>query len=469
MAKILIIDDDTIICDMLAEMAAAMGHEAKASQTLSGGILANAAQGFDIVFLDVAMPDGNGIEAIPPIKETPSDPEIIIITGMGDQNGAELAVNYGAWDYIEKASSINDIRLSLKRALQYRRQKECYRSSGDLKRDRIIGSSPKLNVCLQQLAFASRCEANVLLTGETGTGKELFANALHQNSRRAAKNFVVVDCAAMPDTLIESLMFGHEKGAFTGAATAKQGLIEQADGGTLFLDEIGELPLSVQKIFLRVLQEHRFRRLGAKHETESNFRLVSATNRNLVQMVQQGRFREDLLYRIQTIAINLPPLRDRKEDIREIVHHQMAKIRASCGKPEVSISDNFFQCVEQYDWPGNVRELINAIEEALARSAGQPVLFSQHLPTHIRARVARNKINLKEQTNANCVASEWMAGSLPGWHEFLDAMRAQYLDQLMTWAEGNVKKACQASGISRARLYQLLGKYQKSRPVRNSF
>lgn len=462
MANILIIDDDNGICQMLVQMADRMGHEAKASQTLQGGIQMNATEYFDIVFLDVAMPDGNGIDAIQTIKETRANPEIIIITGMGDQNGAELAVTYGAWDYIEKASSINDLRLSLKRALQYRKQKECYRSSPPLKRDQIVGNSPKLNACLERLASAARSKANVLLTGETGTGKELFAQALHQNSRRSQKNFVVVDCGAMPDTLIENLMFGHAKGAFTGATCINQGLIEQADGGTLFLDEIGELPHAVQKIFLRVLQERRFRPLGAKQEIESNFRLVAATNRNLDQMVQQGEFRQDLLYRIQSMTIHLPPLRDRREDIREIVRYQMAKIQVQSDRPNKEISESFFQCIENYAWPGNVRELINTVEEAVVRAGDHPVLFSQHLPTYIRARAARKKVHLKEQSA--CAVPSWLPekGPLPGLHDFMNAMRAQYLDQLMAWADNNVKKACVAAGISRARLYQLLNQHQKT-------
>jgi two-component system, NtrC family, response regulator len=462
MANILIIDDDSSICKMLEKMAGRMGHGAKASYTLQSGIEMNAAAYFDIVFLDVAMPDGNGIEAIQTIKETPSNPEIIIITGMGDQNGAELAVTYGAWDYIEKSSSINDLRLSLERALQYRRQKECSRSLALLKRDRIAGNSPKLTSCLERLALAAQSEANVLLTGETGTGKELFAQALHQNSRRSQKNFVVVDCAAMPDTLIENLMFGHAKGAFTGANCINQGLLEQADGGTLFLDEIGELPHAVQKVFLRVVQERRFRPLGAKHEIKSNFRLVAATNRDLAQMVQHGEFRQDLLYRIQSMTIQLPPLRERREDIRDIVKYHIAKIQAQSGMPKKEISDSFFQCVENYSWPGNVRELIQSIEVAFTRAQNHPVLFSQHLPTHIRARAARKKVHLKEPRNCAITATLPDQSPLPALHDFINAMRAQYLQQLMAWADNNVKKACAAAGISRARLYQLLNQHQKA-------
>ena len=235
-----------------------------------------------MVFLDVRMPDGDGLAMLPLIQAARSAPEIIIMTGFGNASGAELAITSGAWDYIEKGSSVKEITLSLVRALEYRKQKRSSNSTRNvvmLKRDAIIGISPAIKACLEQVAQAAECDASVLVTGETGSGKELFARAIHENSRRAPKPFVVVDCAALPDTLVESLLFGHEKGAFTGAEQSRSGLVAQANGGTLFLDEVGELPLSMQKAFLRVLQEHRFRPVGSHREVCSDFRLVAATNR----------------------------------------------------------------------------------------------------------------------------------------------------------------------------------------------
>ncbi len=461
MAKILIIDDDKIMCDMLSEMVCDMGHEAKTSQRLNDG-LKMASESFDIVFLDVRMPDGNGLDAIPKIKKTPLSPEVIIITGMGDADGAELAMNCGAWDYIEKASSIKEIRLSLKRALQYKDQKTSNRAPVALKRNGILGHSQKINACLDQLAQAAQSDANVLITGETGVGKELFAYAIHLNSARSARDFIVVDCASLPDSIVENILFGHEKGAFTGADSAKDGLIKQADGGTLFLDEVGELPFSVQKALLRALQEHCFRPLGGKREVKSDFRLVSATNRDLEKMVGNGEFREDLLFRLLAIPIHIPPLRERPEDIREIVRSLIAKICELSSKPEKGFSEGFFQTLEKYQWPGNVRELINTIEKVLAEAYEEPILFDRHLPSYMRAQAARKKVSKKPQSDPIQPESGQVQRRPPKMKDLLDKTRTEYLEELMTYTEGKVNKACEISGLSRARLYQLIKQYHVS-------
>ncbi len=260
---------------------------------------------FDVVFLDVWLPDGNGLEALPQIQQTSYQPEVFIVTGLGDADGAELAINSGAWAYIQKPLSMKNISLQLERALQFREEKTQAKSPVLLRREGIIGNSKAIERCLSKVAYVARRDTNVLVTGETGTGKELFAKAIHDNSLRVRKKFVVVDCASLQKTLVGSMLFGHEKGAFTGAENSREGLIKQADGGTLVLDEIGELPLSVQTEFLRGLQEHRFRPLGSDKEIKSDFRLISTTNRNLKAMVKSRRFRQDLYFRLQTVSIEL--------------------------------------------------------------------------------------------------------------------------------------------------------------------
>ncbi len=461
MGRVLIIDDDQSLSDMLTSMIQRIGHEAKPVFTLEDGLREAQHASYDVVFLDVGMPDGSGLDIISKLKQSPSAPEIIIITAMGHPDGAEYAIINGAWDYIEKPSSITMMTLPLIRALQYREAKASTKPLLHLNREGIIGEGTLMKSCLGQIAEASASHASVLLTGETGTGKELFAWAIHNNSSRSGRNFVVVDCAALSDTLVESMLFGYEKGAYTGADKARDGLIKQADGGTLFLDEIGELPFSIQKSFLRVLQEHRFRPLGGKSEIDSNFRLVAATNRNLEQMCQDGLFRSDLLFRIRSLSIDLPPLRSRTEDIRDIAMFHMTRLCDRYRMELKGFSPEFLEALISYDWPGNVRELVNTMERVLASSPGEPVLFPKHLPNHIRVKIARASIRKKsspepviaEPSDRLPTLSEMRERSLAG-------IEKEYLAKLMSLSGEDMKNACQISGLSRSRLYELLKKYQ---------
>jgi two-component system NtrC family response regulator len=243
MASVLIIDDDKLIRDWIASVVTQLGHRSFDVPTLKEGIRKVQSEPFDIVFLDAQMPDGAGLEIIPKFKAVRSSPEVIVITGLGDPDEAELAIQTGAWDYLEKPASFEAIKLPILRALEYRAERSPGKPSIVLKRNGIVGESQKITSCLELLAQAAGSNVNVLITGETGTGKELYAKAVHFNSARAPNNFVVVDCTALPETLVESVLFGHARGAFTGADRNEEGLIKQADGGTLFLDEIGELPL----------------------------------------------------------------------------------------------------------------------------------------------------------------------------------------------------------------------------------
>ena len=359
MEKILIIDDSQVTCELLSMFIKKLGYEAKYVLTLQEGLEQVLSEEFDVVFLDVNMPDGNGLDMLPKIKEAVYDPEVIIITSFGNPDGAEIAIKSGAWDYIEKTPSPKKLMLTLTRALEYRKKKKTNKQAFVLKREGIIGNSPKIKTCLDFIAQAANSSANVLITGQTGTGKELFARAIHDNSHRQNNNFVVVDCASLPATLIESVLFGHEKGAVTGAYKSKVGLIMQADKGTLFLDEVGELPLNLQKAFLRVLQEQRFRPVGSKDEIKSDFRLLAATNKDLDEMVSQKFFREDFLFRLRSLSIELPPLKERLEDIKPLAFYYINEI---CLRYQVDIkgfSSGFLDALTTYEWPGNVREVLN--------------------------------------------------------------------------------------------------------------
>ncbi len=462
MAKILIIDDDRQLCQMIARHVEHMGHEATRVFSLKEGLKEVTSGTFDVVLLDVRLPDGNGLDLLPKIRGMAFSPEVIIMTGAGDPDGAELAVKTGAWDYIEKTSSIKQMTLPLARALQYREEKRAGTHPVALKIDGIIGSSHKMKACFDLLAQAAATETNVLITGETGTGKELFAKAIYENSTRTDQNFVVVDCTALPKTLVESVLFGHKKGAFTGADKTKQGLIKQADGGTLFLDEVGELPFDIQKTFLRVLQERRFRPVGGAQEVESDFKLLSATNRDLDQLVRAGRFRKDLLFRLRSLTIDLPTLRERGEDIKELIRHYTASFSDRFGTETKGFSPEFFEACETYDWPGNVRELMNTMEGALSLARNDATLYGKHLPPHIRIRAARASISKKENKENLFKKNDAPAHDLPKLKDYRESFEKQYLKDLRSHAKGNIKKACQISGLSRSYLYDLLKKHDLS-------
>ncbi len=459
----LIADDDKMVCRSITEVVNRLGHDAHSEGSLKDLLHRLQSEEFDLVFLDVRMPDGNGLDVLPEILEHPDPPEVIIITGFGDSDGAEMAIKSGAWDYITKPLSANEIRLLVERALQYRKERKAASSPVALKRDGIIGKSPQISTALDVMAQAAGSDANVLITGETGTGKELFAWAVHENSRRMNKNFVVVDCASLPETLVESVLFGHRKGAYTGADRSQEGLIKQADKGTLFLDEVGELPVSIQKSFLRVLHERKFRPVGGNQEIRSDFRLVAATNRDLENQVKKGRFREDLLFRLRTLVIDLPPLRAIRGDMRELVLHYLDKLCSRYGTEIKGISPGFWQVLQCYEWPGNVRELVQALERSIVTAQDEPTLFPKHLPQHIRIEVAKSSLDANV---ALFRKGEGMTGSgsdLPKIQEVRDRIVAEaerkYLDELIKITGKDIREACAISGLSRSRLYTLLKKY----------
>ena len=464
MANVLIIDDQKAICDWIANVVTHLGHRPIWTHLLREGLRKVQSELFDLVFLDVKMPDGNGLESMPKIKAARSSPEIIVITALGHPDEAELAIKGGAWDYLEKPASFEAIKIHILRALEYRAERKQGKPSSVLKRKGIIGDSPKITSCLELLAQAAGSNANVLITGETGTGKELFAKAIHFNSSRAKRSFVVVDCTSLPETLVESVLFGHARGAFTGADRSEEGLIKQADGGTLFLDEIGELPFLIQKRFLRVIQEHRFRPVGGRQEIGSDFRLVAATNRNLESMVRQGRFREDLLFRLRTLGIDLPPLRELFEDIKELTVFYMNDLCKRFGIVAKQASPEFWDVVTGYQWPGNVRELIQALEKALLSAKDEPMLFPKHLPTYIRIQVARDSFLGKPAGRAMPEISSSVPAAPPNWKKIrktaVSEAEQQYLKDLISFVDGDNNKACRISGLSRSRFYTLLRKYR---------
>jgi two-component system, NtrC family, response regulator len=468
MANILVIDDDTHIREVCKLVIEGMGHEVVACPTLGKGLEALDHDVYDVLYLDVDLPDGNGLLSIPKITERDKAPEVIIFTGASYPNGAELAIKNGAWDYIEKPATAETMTLPLIRALQYRKEKFAHRPpTVALKRESIIGNSPRVSSCLDLVAQAANADANTLITGETGTGKELFARAIHDNSDRAEGPFVVVDCSSLTETLIESVLFGHAKGAFTGAEKKQEGLIKQADKGTLFLDEVGELPFAQQKAFLRVLQERRFRPVGAKEEEISDFRLVAATNKDLEAMVAAGDFRNDLLFRLRTMHIHIPALRMRGEDVRELAIYYMNAICKKYKLPLKGFSPEFLDCLQEYDWPGNVRELVNTMENIIVRAQFEPTLYPKHLPPEVRIRVMSGKrhelanegeLESALLTPAPAPASEQPASelNLVPFDDYKKDTEYRYFKALMQTSGADIHKACEVSQLGKQSLYRYL-------------
>ncbi len=455
MARILIVDDEKMITSLFGTLCRQQGHEAVTASTLQEGLKEISGSAYDLVMLDVFLPDGNGLENIEKFRAAASSPMVIIMTAAGDPRGAELAIKSGAWDYLSKPVPAQEVILTLTRALEYRQIEQSQYSISLLRREELVGGSPKIMQCLKLMEKArlAGSEMNVLITGETGTGKEVVAGIIHKNSSRCGKPFIVVDCSSLPENLVESVLFGHVRGAFTGAVEDRVGLIKKADEGTLFLDEVGELPLPMQKNLLRVLQEHTFRPVGSTQEVTSTFRLIAATNRDLASMVQEHCFREDLLYRLRTIQIDLPPLRERKEDYYPLMVHSMKNLHQKYGHGIKGIGPDFLEAVHHYPWPGNIREMKNAMEYSYLMAAKFPTLSANHLPPDIRIHI--KKVSLSE--NLAPRETHLYTFHLPmTLKEFKKETEKYYLQVLTDHTRGKIEEATRISGLSRPRLYSLL-------------
>lgn len=470
MSLILIIDDDPEICTTMESMITRMGLSCLTAVSLTQGLATLKANDVDVVFLDVRLPDGDGLRALPYIKDAPSQPEVIILTGQGDPDGAELAIQGGVWDYLVKPSPVKQTRLTLQRAIGYRSEKQTKSKLVALNTEGVIGNSPAMRKCFDVVAMAAQSNFSVLITGETGTGKELFARTIHRNSKRSQKAFIVVDCAALPEHLMESILFGHKKGAFTSANKDRSGLVKQADGGTLFLDEVGELNPNAQKVFLRVLQERKFRPVGARNEISSDFRLMAATNRDLMKMVEKGRFREDLFYRLKAITLNIPPLRKRQEDIRALTIYYINYLSERAQISNKGVDTDLMETLKGYTWPGNIRELFHSLEQAFVASGDDTTLFAMHLPSDIRIKVARSMLDnkftgsppnkrLPDKQQEPTPFNHLFTAELPTIKAFKLQMEKAYLEHLITTSGGDVGQILKTSKLSRSHFYALLKRH----------
>ena len=469
MTKVLIIDDDIIFSRQLSLYIDRMGYVCQTAPDMKTGYCMVEDGGFDIVFLDVILPDSNGLTGINTLKNAASRPEVVVITGDGDIDGAEIALNSGAWDYLVKPPAFNKIKLLIKRIIEFRTEKIRQEDAVLFNRDTLIGESLPLKQVITKIARAASSDTPVFITGETGTGKELVAKALHKNSRRHDQPFIAVDCTNLPDTLAGNILFGHIKGTYTGAETTQTGLIQEADGGILFLDEVGDLSPKVQRSLLRVLQEKKFRPIGAKTETSCDFRVISASNKNLKTLVDKGFFRKDLYYRLVVFHIDLPPLRQRRQDIKLLLTHYVTSICYQLGISVKGISRDFVDALETYDWPGNVRELINVTHLSIANAMDAPMLYPNFLPKALRINLIKKHIReTGEQDLRSCVFLTFTAPDTgkvieyKALREFVNnLLESRYIDYLAGLSIDNISEICRLTGLSRSRIYQLLSKHKK--------
>jgi two-component system, NtrC family, response regulator AtoC len=378
MGRILIADDHDALRRGLARGLTEAGHEIEEASNGNAAIERLHDSYFDVVLSDLKMGGSDGLDVLKTARALHPTTAVILMTAFGTVNTAVEAMKSGAFDYVQKPFEIEEMEVKIEKALEVKRLKNQLDYLRDTQNDiydfdRIVGSSPALQKVLDIVKKVAKSNTTVLIRGETGTGKELIAGATHHNSLRASRNFVKVNCAALQENLLESELFGHEKGAFTGADKQRIGRFEQADGGTLFLDEIGDMSASTQAKILRVLQEHEFERLGGTRTLRVDVRLIAATNRDLPAMVQAGQFREDLYYRLNVVSIEMPPLRERKEDIVPLANAFIRKFAGELKKKIEGIEPEAQKMLMRYNWPGNIRELENTIERAMLLAEGRAI------------------------------------------------------------------------------------------------
>ena len=386
---ILVIDDEEVMRDVLHTLLAQAGYQVVLAESGSQGLALARKQAFDAAILDVMLPEMGGLEVLEELKK--ADPELVVlmITAFASLETAITAMKKGAFDYITKPFKHEEVLHILRNGLHQRRLQDENRQLRTALRDQarfgeIVGKSPRMQAVFSLVGQAAPSRSTILVVGESGTGKELVAKAIHSNSARSDKPFIVVNSGSLPHDLLESNLFGHMKGAFTGAVYSKKGLFELADKGTLFFDEIGNIPLETQAKLLRVMQERDFMRLGGLETIKVDVRIVAATNADLRRAVEEGRFREDLYYRLNVITIQLPPLRQRKEDIPALANHFMEKYARENGKAVTALSPTAMQVLMDYDYPGNVRELENIIERGVVLTT-EPEISRELIPDHVRA------------------------------------------------------------------------------------
>ena len=446
--RILIVDDDRAMCELIDADMTRRGFDVTWHTSAKEGFASLRRESFDAVLTDLNMPQMNGIELCERIVADQPDVPVIVITAFGSLETAVAAIRAGAYDFVTKPIEVETLTIALERAVQHRAlQNQVKMLSEAVERSQrfgeLLGESPPMQELYELLGRIADSEASVLITGETGTGKELVARALHDKSRRRKGPFVPLSCAAVPGELLESELFGHMRGAFTDARSARKGLFLEAESGTLFLDEIADLPIALQPKLLRALEEQRIRPVGADREVPFDVRVIAATNRDLQSAVDEDRFRADLFFRINVIKVDLPPLRARGTDILLLAEHFLEQFAARSGKPQVEISAAVAEKLLAYTWPGNVRELRNAIERATALRHYEK-LAVEDLPEKIRAYRGSQVV---------------LGGDDPTELVPMEEVERRYILHVLGAVGGNRTLAARVLGLDRKTLYRKLLSY----------
>jgi DNA-binding NtrC family response regulator len=440
--KLLIVDDDDDLREDLAQLFRKQGKEVTAAVSGEDALNKAAHARFDVALLDLHLPGIRGIDLLAKLKEQQPELEVLMLTAHSSIESAVEAMRRGAYDYLTKPFRSTDLEVHIQKAfekvqLQRREQQWLQQLSYESPRYRLIGSSPAMRKVVGLIEKVAATDATILAQGASGTGKELVARALHINSPRRRRPLVTINCAALQENLLESELFGHEKGAFTGAVAAKPGLVEVAEGGTLFIDEIGEMAPGLQAKLLRVLEDGHYRRVGGTQEMNADVRVVAATNRDLAEEIKNGRFREDLFYRLNVVSIFLPPLRERREDIRELVEHFLST--RQIGPLRSQADANALKALLAYSWPGNVRELANVLERAQILAENH-VITVEDLPENITSAAPASSVETGDPRH-------------------LSAVERHHVQTILQQEKGNKVHAARVLGISRRSLYRLIEKY----------
>ena len=440
MPNILIVDDEAGIRDSLAGVLTDEGYSASSAESGEACLERLRKGAFDVVLLDIWLPGIDGLETLERIRQLDNPPEVIMISGHGTIETAVRATKLGAYDFLEKPLSLDKTLILVKNAME---SKKLERENVDLKkqlhaRSTIVGDSIPMKALRQQIGLMAPTNGRVLIYGESGSGKELVAHAIHAQSLRKDQTFVEVNCAAIPEDLIESELFGHHKGSFSGAATDKEGKFQKANEGTLFLDEVGDMSLKTQSKVLRTLEEQRFIPVGSEETITVDVRVIASTNKDLEEEISKGNFREDLFYRLNVIPFFVPPLRERKEDIPLFARYFLKELAATYGRRPREITDDAIQLLMRYSWPGNVRELRNVIERIVIMNPTTTRFDRKHLPPLV-------------YRNGNRRASGSEFSTL---HQARDAYERDYILKKLDENHGNVSRTSEVLGLERSHLYR---------------